>query len=211
MLASFEDWWASGRFTPQPGPSSALQPPLVTPPVVLALVPSSALAIPAAAAPSMPSQSVASSFRSAEWHRPRILSSSCSSGCPGSISWELPDTSPIRKPSAVTGPITQPFLVLFPEPSLVRRPSTHETGQPAGPIPGPIICLKAVTTHGTHHSAVASPVHRPVIRPEAVPVPGTRRLGVPEPVNHPGAVHYNGNRLPPSPSPGPGPVAREML
>ena len=65
MLASFENWWAFGRSTPRLSLSSELQPPLVTPPVVLVPGPSSVLAIPAVAAPSVSSRSVASS-RSAE-------------------------------------------------------------------------------------------------------------------------------------------------
>ena len=51
MLANLKGWWASGRSTPQPGPSSASQLPLITHPVVLVPGPSSALAIPAAEAP----------------------------------------------------------------------------------------------------------------------------------------------------------------
>ena len=65
MLANFEDWWASGRSAPRPGPSFASQPLLVTPPVVPVPGLSSALVIPAVAAPSASSRSVASS-RSAE-------------------------------------------------------------------------------------------------------------------------------------------------
>ena len=49
MLANFEDWWASGRSTPRLGPSSAAQPPLVTPLVVPVLGLSTAVAIPAVA------------------------------------------------------------------------------------------------------------------------------------------------------------------
>ena len=73
MLANFKDWWASGRSTPQPGLSSALQRQLVTPPVVLVPSPSSALAIPAAVALSTSSWSVASSSRSVVRQRSGIF------------------------------------------------------------------------------------------------------------------------------------------
>ena len=58
-------------------------------------------------------------------------SSSCFSSCPGSIGWELPHPSPVQRPSAVPGPISQPFLVPFPDPTgghqCTRGPSASQS------------------------------------------------------------------------------------
>ena len=205
LLANFEDWWASGRSAPQLDLSFASQSPLVTPPVVLVPDPSSALAIPAAMAPSMFSWSVVSSSHSAKQHR----------------SWYSPRPYPAPVPPAITDPSAGSSQTrhtsgghlqsrdLSPNPSQSRS-QTHLpsrgrqcTWDPSASLSRPRSRSqtrpKAITKHGTRHPAVPGLIHGPVTRPEAIPVPRTRRPAVPGPITHLGAVHYNGTRLRPGP------------
>ena len=160
MLANFEDRWASGRSTPQPGPPSASQLPLVTPLVVSVPSLSTAVAIPATVALSSSSRSVASSSCSAKRHHYRRSPGSHPAAAPPAVA------SPVQRPSAHTGPVSQLFPVPFPDLSPVRRPSGHmgPTSQPF-PIPSPIRKPSERTRSVSQLIPVPFPDPSPVRRP----------------------------------------------
>ena len=167
-LVSFQKVYAMA------GPSSASQPPLVTPPVVSVPGPSSMLTTPAAAALSMNLRLVASSSRLAERHwTPSSSGSSAGSSCsrtcdPSGGRLQSRGLSLSRSWSHSQAHHPSGGRQLTRDPSASRSRSRSRTRP----------CLKAVITHRT------------------------RRPAIPGPVTCPGAVHYNGTRLPPGPGPG---------
>ena len=172
MLANFKDWWASRRSTPRPGLSSALQLPVITPPVVPVPIPSSMLAIPVAAASFMSSRSVVSSSRSAMRQQSR----------------HSPIHRPAPAPPAVPNPFTGSSWTRSRSSPWTCYPSRgrvcHGTHHPAvpGPIPRPVARPEAINVHGTHQKAGPGPFPGPVTRPKAVITHGTRHPSVHGPV-----------------------------
>ena len=198
MMLNFEDWWTSRRSVPWPGPSSASQPLLVTPPVVPAPGPSgvpTTVAIPLVVALSTSLQSVASSPCSAKRshsHRSR-----------GPVYWKFPGPIPGPVTSLEAVFINRTHLPAVPRP--VAHPEAvliHGTGQPAvpGPVLGPITCPEAAPVQGTHLPAIPGPVPGPVTRPEAIPINGTCLPTIPGPVVRLGATPVHGTRPPLTPS-----------
>ena len=173
MMLHFEDWWASGRSTPWPDPSSASQPPLITPPVVPAPDLST---VPAAVAVSLVAVLLTSSQL--------VVSSSCSAE--RSRSPKSPGPGPAPAPPSI--------LVSSTGSSWDHSRSCSQTHHPSGGHTHPL-------DPSAHHSQSRSRTRHPSggrtsTRTCLPAVPGP----VPRTVTHLGAVPINGIHLPAVPS-----------